>query len=156
MKTKEMIENGIMTVNAASSFVGKIIPIEFSVSKDETEKALGKGVIVKVDIEIDDINLVIPALTGTSLTVRLQARHRTRGVLPSKMKLSEIITLGSTKAKKETLSKEALEYVKVYRIMWKKANGSVEKCRKLTALTLDITDDASIWEVVKDNCPQTS
>ena len=156
MENTKIVNDTMMTVNAAGSFLGQIIPIEFSVSKDETEKALGKGVIVKVDVEIDDINLVIPALMGTSLTVRLQSRHRTRGILPSKMKLSEIITLGSTKAKKETLSKEALEYVKVYRIMWKKANGSVEKCRKLTALTLDITDDASILEVVKDNCPQTS
>ena len=155
MKNTKITNEGLMTVNASSSFLGQIIPISFKVSKNELEKALGKGIDVHVDVEIDDVNLIIPALTGTSLTVRLQARYRNKGMLPSVMKLSEIISLDRPKVVKEALSKEALDYIKMYRIMWKKASGNVTKCRQLTSLTLDINDDSQMWEIVKENCPQT-
>ena len=155
MKNTKITNEGLMTVNASSSFLGQIIPISFNVSKNELEKALGKGIDVHVDVEIDDVNLIIPALTGTSLTVRLQARYRNKGMLPSVMKLSEIISLDRPKVVKEALSKEALDYIKMYRIMWKKSSGNVTKCRQLTSLTLDINDDSQMWEIVKENCPQT-
>ena len=147
--------NDIKTVIAAHSLVGQCFTLEFKVSSDEITKTLGKSTLVRVEIEIDKHELIIPALSGTSLTVRLQARFRSKGFLPEKMKLSEIISLGGQKTVKESLPKAALEYIKMYRLMWKKAGGSIEKCRKLTALTLDINDDTSLWEIVKDNCPQT-
>ena len=153
MKNTKITNEGLMTISAGSSFLGQIIPIRFNVSKNELEKAMGKGIDVHVDVEIDDVNLIIPALTGTSLTVRLQTRHRNKGMLPSVMKLSEIISLETTRPKKEGMSKEALEYIKLYRIMWKKASGNVAKCRKLVMLTMDMEDDTEMWEVVKDNCP---
>lgn len=155
MKNTKVINDSLMTVNAAGSFLGQIIPIKFNVSKNELEKTLGKGVDVSVDVEIDDVNLIIPALTGTSLSVRLQGRYRNKGMLPSTMKLSEIISLEKSRPTKEGMSKEAIEYIKIYRLMWKKSNGNIEKCRKLVALTLDIDNDEKIWEIVKDNCPQT-
>ena len=155
MKNTKITNEGLMTINASSSFLGQVIPIRFSVSKNEIEKTLGNCVEVNVSVEIDNVNLIIPALTGTSLTVRLQSRYRIKGFLPESMKLSEIISLGGTKVVKESLPKEALDYIKMYRSMWKKAGGSVEKCRKLTTLTLDLDNDNEMWEIVKDNCPQT-
>lgn len=146
--------NDIKTVVAAHSLVGQSFTLEFKVSANETDKILGKSTNVKVIVEIDKHELIIPALTGVSLTVKLQARFRAKGQLPERLKLSEIISL-ETRPKKEGMSKEALEYIKIYRLMWKKSNGNVEKCRKLVALTLDIEDDTKLWEIAKDNCPQT-